>query len=782
MKTKDILLFLAGCLLFLSCTERESSSSGDVTDDFLVRMEQPSGRVSLDENMHMTWGVFDRYSLFSPFWHTCYRNVESGDFGYSAILAKDERNGSSYEEETGIDLCAYYLVYPFSEENKVEADGTLRVPFNGTVMVGATRNLDDREFFLKSACGYLRVPVSGAGRITKVTFEGHSGEILRGSAVIRASYEDDPLVTMLQEPGGLRYVSLDYSENPVDLFSMTEQVFTFTLPPTSFQKGFTVSITNSDGKVQYFSTQESRTLSRNAWNQMEALYLPASLVELEEDLDRTFKLLGAPNGVFQYPSTRACRADDFGFIAAALSQDAEGPDYIYPNNDYSWFKVCGDYSARVNPDYANPYMRFSVSWNVIRSVNKMLKALSFYKDSNSKAMYLSGQAKALRAFCYLHFAQQYAFGSNLADKCVPVYTEETLDERALSRATLSEVFTLVFRDLNEAIELIGDTKSISKQYFDRSVLYGLRARANLVMGNYGEAASDAEKAAEGYTPASIAEVSVPSFMDISEHNWIWGIDMVNNDIKAVRSGYYATSSSWLRSFSGDSYTAGAGCYPLINNLLYELIPATDVRKGWWVNEDLESPLLAAVTWNGKTGNDIPPMVITDVKEPFPPYTNVKFGMAKVGEVDNDDDYPLMRVEEMILIQAEALYRAGSEAEGKALLEDFVKTYRDPSYSLPDETTRSFLNEVWFQRRIELWGEGFGLLDVIRFGKPLVRFIPGKESNVPEAFRFNIAADNPVLLMNIPDSYLKEHPFCAPNRVVTQPVPGDGAELRDGITN
>ena len=498
-----------------------------------------------------------------------------------------------------------------------------------------------------------------------------------------------------------------------------------------------------------------------------------------------FSMMGQPNGVFQYPSTRSCRADDFGFIAAALSQDAEGPDFFYPNNDYSWFSTCGEYSSR-NPDYANPYLRYAVAYNQIKLANDVISSIAD-DPSDPELRSKLGQAYAIRAFDYLSLAPffQYTYLVAKDKPCVPIVLAGVeVDYGNNPRASVEEVYTVIYNDLTKAIALLDpatvDART-NKFRLDQHVAYGLRARANLVMGNYGEAASDAEKAAEGYTPASIAEVSVPSFMDISEHNWIWGIDMVNNDIKAVRGGYYATSSSWLRSFSGDGYAAGAGCYPLINNVLYELIPATDVRKGWWVNEDLESPLLAAVTWNGKTGNDIPPMTITDVKEPFPPYTNVKFGMAKVGEVDNDDDYPLMRVEEMILIQAEALYRDGSEAEGKALLEDFVKTYRDPSYSLPDEMTRTFLNEVWFQRRIELWGEGFGMPDVFRLRKNVCRFVDGKPSNCPDAFKFNIAYDDPWLLMRFCTDETNQNSGIVNNTGGNQPTPGQNPSLTDGVT-
>jgi hypothetical protein len=172
---------------------------------------------------------------------------------------------------------------------------------------------------------------------------------------------------------------------------------------------------------------------------------------------------------------------------------------------------------------------------------------------------------------------------------------------------------------------------------------------------------------------------------------MWGYDMTS---ELAMNNPYATSSAWVRSFSGDGYSAGTQVYACINNILYDKISDTDVRKGWWVNSNLESPLLETVTWEGVSGNAISTLVIDNVKMAFLPYTNVKFGMNTIGGILNDDDWPFMRVEEMILIQAECLARSGATAEATSLLEDFVRTYRDPAYSA-NASGRTLEDEIWF---------------------------------------------------------------------------------------
>lgn len=73
----------------------------------------------------------------------------------------------------------------------------------------------------------------------------------------------------------------------------------------------------------------------------------------------------------------------------------------------------------------------------------------------------------------------------------------------------------------------------------------------------------------------------------------------------------------------------------------------------------------------------------------------------------------MRVEEMYLIKAEAEAMGGNLSGGKSTLENFVRTYRDPSFTSKANSAQDFQDEVWLQRRMELWGEGFSLFDILR---------------------------------------------------------------------
>ncbi len=474
--------------------------------------------------------------------------------------------------------------------------------------------------------------------------------------------------------------------------------------------------------------------------------------------------------------------NDFGYPAQCMSQDSNGPDMVCDNSGYNWFSASYDYTDR-NANYAIPYFRYGNPYNLIKICNDLIGSID-EETASQDILYSLGQAKAMRAFGYLALAPYYQF--NYADNadapCVPLVTETTLDYANNPRATNKEIYAQMLYDLTEAIGILeGYSRPAgSKVEVDRNVAYGLRARVHLAMEMYAEAAEDASKAYEGYRPATIAEVSKPAFCVMSEPNWIWGIQIDNTNISSP----LATWPSKLSSFSGFAYTTQVGCYKRINSLLYDVIDSKDVRKGWWVNEELESPLLSSVSWAGVSGNAVASLEITGTKLAFYPYTNVKFGMKSgVGSIQNDSDWPLMRVEEMMLIEIEGLAKSGQEALAAGKLTEFVSTYRNPGY-VCNKTGQALYDEIWKERRVELWGEGFSMSDIMRLKKPVVR-IHGKDiANWPDAWAFNLPAEDPYLLLRFPDTETNSNRGVPVTSNIGGTVPKEAqySELRDGVTD
>lgn len=440
---------------------------------------------------------------------------------------------------------------------------------------------------------------------------------------------------------------------------------------------------------------------------------------------------------------------DFGFPALCLIYDQAGQDMISEQHGYNWLSNQLTFKDRVKTSSYNAFI-WRLHYQHIKSANSILKALGGDdKPMGLVANYL-GQALASRAFDYLQLVQSYQFTylGHEEELAVPVITETMSEEEAMNNplATVAGVYAQIMDDLNTAIPYLEENPAEGdKAQITAAVAYGLRARANMLMGEYADAANDAAKALElsGATPYSIAEVSVPSFNN-DANSWIWGsIITTNNDV--VQTGIINWPSH-LCSMTGNGYTTGVGMdvvHKRINSALWARIPDTDVRKGWWVDENFYSANLDnafGVGYSAPIAN----------AATFATYTNVKFGPQDnvLFNTENSQDWPLMRAEEMLLIQAEALGRSAGVDAGKAVLEAFVQTYRDPEYTCAAADVDAFIDEIWFQRRVELWGEGFSLFDVLRLKKPIIR----KGANFSGNVTFeDLPAESPVFIYSIPES-------------------------------
>ena len=200
--------------------------------------------------------------------------------------------------------------------------------------------------------------------------------------------------------------------------------------------------------------------------------------------------------------------------------------------------------------------------------------------------------------------------------------------------------------------------------------------------------------------------------------------------------------------SGMGYAANYGSPKRIDAHLFSTIPATDIRKGCYIDpavDELEGEeLIAALS----KYSDVPEQLAASgasTKAGVLGCYQLKFRPKDGEHVDQYKAWtvavPMMRFEEMKLIEIEA---AGmqDEGRGKQLLEEFAKV-RDPQFvygehereSYYNGTTGGFRNEVWWQRRVELWGEGFATYDIKRLQKGIIRSYAG--TNHVKDYRWNV---------------------------------------------
>lgn len=433
--------------------------------------------------------------------------------------------------------------------------------------------------------------------------------------------------------------------------------------------------------------------------------------------------------------------NDFGYSSIMLFTDANTEDMVSDNNGYNWAS-----SSLLYSDRSYTSRESQIVWNdlyqIVFSANAVVGSIDQETTEPLSQFYLA-QGLAGRAFAYLNLAGLYQFNYKGHETlpCVPLITNENSNDAAVNgapRATVQEVYDQIKNDLDLAIELLtsaqaaGEKRS-DKRYIDLAVAYGLRARMNLAMQNWSAAVADATAAisATDARPASIAEVSSPTFCNASEPNWMWAIYIAETD-DVVSSGIV----NWISHCGTFNYGYGQyGGGHQISKKLYNSINDTDIRKGWWSDADGQCANIPA-DWQA---------YLDDME--FAPYTNCKFApYQNILENDvNANDIPLMRIEELYLIKAEA--EAMNGGDGRNTLVNFVKTYRDPAYNFAGTDVQ---NEVYRQKRIELWGEGLIWFDVMRLNKGVDRRGAGFGATTV----FNIPAGDPILLWRLPQTEIQ----------------------------
>ena len=213
--------------------------------------------------------------------------------------------------------------------------------------------------------------------------------------------------------------------------------------------------------------------------------------------------------------------------------------------------------------------------------------------------------------------------------------------------------------------------------------------------------------------------------------------MITPDNDVVTTGIINWPSH-LCSLTGNGYTTLTGAWRYVSDKLYNQISETDIRKQWFVSPDTTSTLIDNESVGGESVVDYFGLA---------PYVNVKFGAYQdvMGNTTNSQDWPLMRVEEMIFIKAEGEAMSGNLSRAKTTLEEFVKTHRDPSYTCKVTSAQEMQDEIWMQRRVELWGEGFALFDILRLKKPIER----KGTNYEAIVQYNLEPESQIMIYRIP---------------------------------
>lgn len=409
--------------------------------------------------------------------------------------------------------------------------------------------------------------------------------------------------------------------------------------------------------------------------------------------------------------------NDFGHKAMQVATDFMGQDQTM--SYLHWFGFWYSYDGRVQSNSRARTMWITY-YSMIAEANSIINALS--DATTEDALYILGQAHALKGYFLLHLARVYAhtYIGHENDLCIPL--EDGLNFDGKPRATVAETYAQIRSDLGTAVSLLDGFTRPNKQAIDQNVAKGMLAQVALEMGDYTTAATMASEARSSYGLMTGQEWLDDGFDDASGIEWMW-CSIIDAESSTVFASFFSQMDN-----TSPGYTGILGVYKLIDARLYEMIPETDLRKQAFidpVNGDPNYPTL-------------------------PAYANVKFR----DPTSFEGDYVYMRSSEMALIEAEAMARSGNNGGAASALFDLV-SLRDPGYALSTNTGQALLDEIHLQRRIELWGEGFSWFDLKRYKKSMIRDYPG--TNHRDFGLFNVDAESNRFRMQLPEDEINANP-------------------------
>lgn len=468
-------------------------------------------------------------------------------------------------------------------------------------------------------------------------------------------------------------------------------------------------------------------------------------------------ITGTLTGTFIY--NNSTNPWNFGYPSLYLQRDMMGQDLLTPTVTGSewytgWYTVSGYVT-----NYASwaSYLPWLYYYGWISSCNTVLNLAGPEPAPEFESGV--GIAYCMRALYYLDLAQTFGNATYTKDKnglTVPIVKHtSTSEELAVNpRATNEEMFAFILEDLDMAEKYLANYKRPNLETPDLSVAYGIKARAYLLMGEWAKAKEYAHKAysMNGYGYLSENELTDQKTAFNNQNNKSWMLccqlkptdpNIMDNDADTG----WGSQMIYEVGPSGCGYGANYVGPKRIDKHLYESIPYSDYRKKQWIDFKLDE-----LEYDGEAMHDSL-LAYTSAAENFSLSSwsehsvggvPVKFRPANGEHYDQYAAFtvaiPMMRFEEMKLIEAEAAGRM-NEQEGETLLKDFA-SYRDPEYVYGSHDQDNnyggglsqFMRELHWQRRVELWGEGFATFDIKRLGTGIIRNYPG--TNHVENYRWN----------------------------------------------
>lgn len=283
-------LVLAGCQV-KEIMEKQGALPAQESKPFIAIIEGDSigneTKTTLDNSGNVLWKQGDQLSIFAGSTvNECYQVTDESDGKTSASLNKIPEGGFI----AGTNINNNVAFYPYSSTATIAKNGSnyvisgIELPAtqnyvegsfgNGAFSMAAiTSSTEEMNLTFKNVLGGLKLQLKGTATIASITVTGNNDEILCGDAEVTVSTESNPSINLAD--AAAKTVTLDCGTG-VALDSETATSFIIALPPITMTGGFTVVVTDTEGKEMEIKTTRSQTINRSNLLKMPAVMYEGS--------------------------------------------------------------------------------------------------------------------------------------------------------------------------------------------------------------------------------------------------------------------------------------------------------------------------------------------------------------------------------------------------------------------------------------------------------------------------------------------------------------------------
>lgn len=386
---------------------------------------------------------------------------------------------------------------------------------------------------------------------------------------------------------------------------------------------------------------------------------------------------------------------------------------INPTRTSGRFIQQNDWTTIPTTDYVEDL--WEISYIAINRANNVLLKIDDLGDEDDQVQrdQIKGEALFFRALVHFDLVRVFAQPYNLTDASIATGADGAGGHSGIPyvitppeptfeppRDLVSTVYTNIIADLIQAESLMG--ASTSALYVSKDAATALLARVYLYMEDWANARDKATEIIDGsYSLVSNTDY-IDSWKQVTTTESIFSLGTTNID-------YWATDALG---------------YIYVENGYGDIVPTLEMLD-YFESSDVRGTT-ETVTGSGPANTGM--FYVMD-------------GITYVGKypgrdgIDGVDNYPILRLSEMYLLRAEAYANLGNDTDAQTDL-DAIRMRANPSAFPTTSTGQDLLDDIMFERALELCFEGHRLFDLIRTGRDVVQ-PSGTQSNPNQLFAMPI---------------------------------------------